>query len=115
MDNYNWSEGSKPPLEYLKEFKKPEMVKMAFEGDQLDIGELVDTTKPFLLYSHRRRTKVYADMEHLDATTTTYVKDGPTVEIPKDYLGKIFFFLQLGGLAAAGWSNGKDIRLLVGG
>ena len=88
MENYTWSDSRKRPAEYLKDFKGPEMIKMTFDGDALDLGPTVDTQKPFLLYSHRRRTKVYADMVHWDDRAKKYNKTGPSVEIPKDYIGK---------------------------
>ena len=65
----------------------PQVAKLVRGQAGLDLGPLIEWDSPFMIYSHRRRTKVFAENVHWNATKKTYIRDGPVMEIPKDYPG----------------------------
>ena len=72
-------------LQDLQDSPLPLMVKL--QKPDTDLGPGVDTSAPFLLYSRRRRTKVYAECMGLEPGKNTMEPYGPILEIPKDYTG----------------------------
>ena len=51
------------------------------------MGPLVNLENPLLVYSKRRRTKVYAECLQWNARRTRFEPHGDVLEIPKDYSG----------------------------
>lgn len=80
-----WS-SSTVQLQELRDEKLPMVVRLADPGT--DLGPEVDSSAPFLLYSRRRRTKVYAECLGVEEGKKTIQAYGPIYEIPKDYTGE---------------------------
>ena len=86
LDKTQWS-STPVQLRDLRDERLPIVVSLA--DPDCDLGPGVDTKAPFLVYSRRRRSKIYAEClrvekEKKEMVTAAY---GPVYEIPKDYTG----------------------------
>ena len=100
LPELTWSAKTFTPAEFPACFSKPQVVRIlpgdseGWEGSfpvpakKVNLGPELDTSKPFLIYSHRRRTKVFAEHVAWDKSKKSYQPNGPLLEIPKDYVGK---------------------------
>ena len=99
-----WSSKTYIPAEFPANFSKPQIVRIlpgdseGWEGSfpipakRVDLGPDLETSKPFLIYSHRRRTKVFAEHVAWDKSKRSFQANGPLLEIPKDYIGRKFTY-----------------------
>ena len=104
LPELKWSAKSYTPAEFPGCFSRPQVVRILPGEDEetennpaestrpVDLGPQLDTSKPFLIYSHRRRTKVFAEHVVWDKSKKSYRPNGPLLEVPKDYIGKYTFF-----------------------
>ncbi|KAK2159836.1 hypothetical protein LSH36_145g05043 [Paralvinella palmiformis] len=80
-----WIQEKKTPLEFLSDFHLAQPIRIS-HGSDLDLSP-ADTLHPFLAFSRRRRTKVYAENLAWNEILKKYKQKGPILEIPKDYPG----------------------------
>lgn len=90
--NMNWDTTSYTQTEFAANHSLPCLVRLVSERGEAApescLGNLVDVSKNFLAYSHRRRTKAYAQHMVWDPDSNSYSPDGLLIEVPKDYPGK---------------------------
>jgi len=81
-----WEEKPRSPKDFIQpSFQGPEVVRLERGGGgYVSFGPLIDPTRPFLIFSHRRRTKAYAEPVFDDGIQP---KTSHCFEIPKDYIG----------------------------
>ena len=84
-----WAEDAVTLYEFIKHKDAPVLPKVArFTcGERIATGSLVDWEQPFLVYSHRRRTKIYAENLTWKNDSKSFVTQGYPLEIAKDYPG----------------------------
>ncbi len=99
LPTLQWSPKTYLPADFPETFAKPQVVRLlpgdseGWEGafdvpaKRVDLGPELDTLKPMLVYSHRRRTKVFAEHVSWDKAKKSYQPHGPLLEVPKDYIG----------------------------
>ena len=80
-----WKEEKQTPSEFLANFRLAQPIRIS-HGADLDISP-ADSLHPFLAFSRRRRTKVYAENLAWNEILRKYKQKGPILEIPKDYPG----------------------------
>ena len=85
-----WTQESWPLTEVCQDFNSPLLVKLDERDVAPSFGDEVEMDAPFVVYSKRRRTKVYAENLAWDGERKQYVPSGPVLEIPKDYTGQCF-------------------------
>ncbi len=85
--------------DFPSKFNKPQVVRLLQEdqsptkdksidpSNAVELGPELDTTAPFLVYSHRRRTKVFAEHVIWHESKKAYQPSGEILEVPKDYIG----------------------------
>ena len=99
--------GDLPPLQwedtptdlahFAEDFQSPHFVRLEprvcpeehADNPVFSLGPLVDVSVPFLAFSRRRRTRVYAENLIWDNKKSLYVPNGHVIEIPKDYMGRL--------------------------
>ena len=86
LPHIDWEDEGFSPKDYLEQFDGPEFVTLKnADGSPVSFGPLVDPSKPFIAFSHRRRTKAYAETVFPGEVQNS---NCPTFEIPKDYVGR---------------------------
>ena len=95
LPEFVWEESPSTLSDFAENFESPHLVRLedsqsssAAAAPAFTLGELVDVNRPFLAFSRRRRTRVYAENLEWDAKKRIYVPKGHVLEIPKDYMGE---------------------------
>jgi hypothetical protein len=86
LSETQWSEEKQTVYDFMSEFTSAQPIRVVPQGGDVDLSP-ADVLYPFLAFSRRRRTKVYAENLVWDECEKQYVRKGPLLEIPKDYLG----------------------------
>ena len=81
-----WDAEKQTVYDFMSGFTSAQPIRVIAKGSDVDLSP-ADVLHPFLAFSRRRRTKVYAENLVWDEKDKAYVRRGPLLEIPKDYLG----------------------------
>lgn len=85
-----WESTQSSLFDFVDNFKNPHMVKLELNeaAKDLHFGEAVNLNQPCLAFSHRRRTRIYAENLAWNYNKKMYAPKGEILGIPKDYMGE---------------------------
>ncbi len=80
---------------FIESFLSPEVVRLVRgESDNLELTP-APLDQPFLAFSRRRRTRMYAECWCWDDKQKKYIAKPPVLEIPKDYVGMYNVYVHI--------------------
>ena len=83
-----WSEPLLTLADLEGQREPPMVIRLKEDGSTVDFRGKLDTSKPLLVYSKRRRTTLTAECLHWNKKNGKFAAVGPLLELPKDYAGR---------------------------